>query len=589
MGGGAWLQVGLRAPAPRLALGSSSRVLVRCAGVHTTSTSDTIHGRMGDRLGIRPLRREVRDLQRNFPDQFDLYILGLQNLQGLNEAQLTSYYQLAGIHGMPFKPWNGVGSDTDWQSTSGFGGYCTHSSILFLPWHRPYLALYEQSLYVSVQAVAKKFPAGAVRDRYVAAAKDFRAPYFDWASQPPAGSSAFPSILTSSTIRVTDVDGATKSVTNPLYRFSFHPVNPVKSDFSAQVSRDWPTVAFLSSWYNAAPYSTFSAEGGESQSEDTALEPFWDKSGTRFWTSAAVKDSSATFGYAYPETQKWRYASTAAYQASIRQAVTALYGSNVFTNFVANIATQPQQLSLRAAATPVTEAKEEEVGKKSLVGAAAASLKAKTAGGDQKPLAAAPPKVEVAEIKTGTVTPEGPIPAALAHLAPNNTYTEYILNVRALKHGLGQSFRLLVFLGPFDAEHPDAWDTEFNCVGRVSVLGRSPETTACAKCRGDAAEGLMVSGTVPLTSALLQDIVAGQLGSLRPEEVVPYLREHLQWRVALFDGQERRVEEVPGLKVGVASTEVVIGADGLPAYSGSYVVRGEVTEGKPGGLGVGEV
>jgi hypothetical protein len=44
---------------------------------------------------------------------------------------------------MPYKPWNGVGSSTNWQSTSRFGGYCTHSSILFLTWHRPYLALYE--------------------------------------------------------------------------------------------------------------------------------------------------------------------------------------------------------------------------------------------------------------------------------------------------------------------------------------------------------------------------------------------------------------------------------------------------------------
>jgi tyrosinase len=46
---------------------------------------------------------------------------------------------------MPYKPWNGVGSTTNWKTASGFGGYCTHSSILFLTWHRPYLALYEVS------------------------------------------------------------------------------------------------------------------------------------------------------------------------------------------------------------------------------------------------------------------------------------------------------------------------------------------------------------------------------------------------------------------------------------------------------------
>lgn len=27
-----------------------------------------------------------------------------------------------------------------------FGGFCTHSSILFLTWHRPYLAIFEVRL-----------------------------------------------------------------------------------------------------------------------------------------------------------------------------------------------------------------------------------------------------------------------------------------------------------------------------------------------------------------------------------------------------------------------------------------------------------
>lgn len=98
-----------------------------------------------------PLRRELRELQRSFPDQYNLLILGLKNLEGQDGNTLTSYYQIAGIHGMPYKPWNGVGSDTDWQSSSGFGGYCTHSSILFLTWHRPYLALWEVSLCSKVE------------------------------------------------------------------------------------------------------------------------------------------------------------------------------------------------------------------------------------------------------------------------------------------------------------------------------------------------------------------------------------------------------------------------------------------------------
>jgi tyrosinase len=90
-------------------------------------------------------------------------------------------------------------------------------------------------LYNSVQAVAQRFTAGALRDRYVAAAKDFRAPYFDWAGQPASGSSAFPAAIASPNISVVDVDGRTKTIVNPINRFVFHPVNPSRGDFNSNV------------------------------------------------------------------------------------------------------------------------------------------------------------------------------------------------------------------------------------------------------------------------------------------------------------------------------------------------------------------
>jgi len=644
--------------------------------------------------GAVPLRREIRDLQRNFPDQFNLYVLGLQNFQGLDENQLTSYYQVSGIHGLPFKPWNGVGSSTDWASSSGFGGYCTHSSILFLTWHRPYLALYEQALYNSVQAVAQRFTAGALRDRYVASAKDFRAPYFDWAGQPASGSSAFPTAIASPNISVVDVDGRTKTIVNPINRFVFHPVNPSRGDFNSNWSRFPTTVRYpdrsgrsqdsriapilanesaslrsnvsllLLSYRNfdafsfnrwdpstspgafgsledvhneihdrvgggghmsslevsafdpifwlhhlnvdrmwsiwqdlnpssfmtprPAPYSTFNARLGQSQDQNTALSPFWDKSASRFWTSAQIKDS-ATFGYAYPETQKWQFSSTAAYQSALRQSVMSLYGSNVFANFATNImgrsrpsdtadAIANPTIALAAmslSARPAGDKKDEP--------AAAPAPAAADSSDAQKPIFNKPTKAE------GSKTPSKPdvIPAEFKHLAPNNKYTEWIVNIRAMKHGIGQSFRVQVFLGDIDESNPDGWDDEWNCVGRVSVLGRAPETQ-CGKCRADNAEGLMVSGTVPLTSALLQDIVGGELASLEPADVVPHLQKHLRWKVKLFTGEEKRPEEIPELKVSVVSTVVEIGADGLPIYGDDYEVHPEATQGKPCGLSPGD-
>ena len=48
---------------------------------------------------------------------------------------------MGGIHGLPFEQWQGSGGTTAVPGASG--GYCTHSSVLFPTWHRPYVALYE--------------------------------------------------------------------------------------------------------------------------------------------------------------------------------------------------------------------------------------------------------------------------------------------------------------------------------------------------------------------------------------------------------------------------------------------------------------
>ena len=102
--------------------------------------------------GQRPFRQEFSTFK-NSGAAFDLYILSLQRFQQQNQSALLSYYQVAGdvplhvsniwiltndqgIHGRPFIAWDNV---------QGYfqAGYCTHSSILFPSWHRPYMALFE--------------------------------------------------------------------------------------------------------------------------------------------------------------------------------------------------------------------------------------------------------------------------------------------------------------------------------------------------------------------------------------------------------------------------------------------------------------
>lgn len=103
--------------------------------------------------GSTPIRPEIRDMRKD-GYMWDLYILALSMFQSVSQDQSLSWYQVAGktahpslllpltlvgIHGVPFQPWNGV-LPAPGASQSG---YCTHSSVLFPTWHRPYLALYE--------------------------------------------------------------------------------------------------------------------------------------------------------------------------------------------------------------------------------------------------------------------------------------------------------------------------------------------------------------------------------------------------------------------------------------------------------------
>lgn len=117
-----------------------------------------------------PLRHEIRELQKNH-DQWNLYLLGLDEFKKLEETTDLSYYGIAGIHGRPYCPWGGVKG----HNPRGWQGYCTHTYILFAPWHRLYLALFEQQLYGIIQKIASQFPQ-ETKARYQAAVATFRIP-----------------------------------------------------------------------------------------------------------------------------------------------------------------------------------------------------------------------------------------------------------------------------------------------------------------------------------------------------------------------------------------------------------------------------
>lgn len=189
-------------------------------------------GRAGN--GTPPPRLEIRKLRENNA-QWNLYLLGLNEFYyAKQQTEKTSYYQVAGIHGRPFTAWDNV------PFGNGLGGgYCPHSSTLFPTWHRPYLALYEQTLYDIIQDVAKTFNSA----EYTQAAQTFRVPYWDWAADVPKGKHVLPDTISGSAYIVLTVPKGTsptgtKTISNPLFRYHFKPLNsndlpdtPVSSEF----------------------------------------------------------------------------------------------------------------------------------------------------------------------------------------------------------------------------------------------------------------------------------------------------------------------------------------------------------------------
>ncbi|KAG5799174.1 hypothetical protein H9Q69_001806 [Fusarium xylarioides] len=125
------------------------------------------------------------------PDTFNLYLIALMELQGMEnlpwptpegysfkaggEDLKMSWFQMTGIHGLPLRPWDKVGTR---------GWYCTHSQPNFGTWHRPYLAMMEQTLFRQVANVAERFSKSDIpeeqKKKYLAAAKQFRLPYWDY-------------------------------------------------------------------------------------------------------------------------------------------------------------------------------------------------------------------------------------------------------------------------------------------------------------------------------------------------------------------------------------------------------------------------
>ncbi|KAH8722111.1 tyrosinase [Ilyonectria robusta] len=160
-----------------------------------------------------PLRQNINELQSAGGAQWDLYLRALAEMQSQDSADPLSFFQVAGIHGKPYIEWNNSGK----MNSDGWQGYCPHGERLFLTWHRPYVVLYEQILVATAQRIAAEYPQ-RYRSQYVAAARNLRAPFWDW------GSDDIPNAVVPSKMTVNIPSGngiKATQIDNPLSTFKF--------------------------------------------------------------------------------------------------------------------------------------------------------------------------------------------------------------------------------------------------------------------------------------------------------------------------------------------------------------------------------
>ncbi|RVD83947.1 Tyosinase C-terminal domain [Arthrobotrys flagrans] len=202
---------------------TSSRITSTSTSSPTSAAQPTFVAAVGAET-VCVERLKIEDMQTQRPDSFNLLLLAWGELQLTSETDDLSFYQLSRIHGAPFGPWQmPEQGNYNWEV-----GYCTHHSVIFLTWHRPFLLLLEQTIYRKAREIANRFSAD-VRPKYQAAVNGLRLPYWDWSD--PNTQSHIPTIVTAATVSVTQpgANGApvVTTIPNPLKSYTFQSADSI--------------------------------------------------------------------------------------------------------------------------------------------------------------------------------------------------------------------------------------------------------------------------------------------------------------------------------------------------------------------------
>lgn len=196
---------------------------------------------------------------------------------------------------------------------------------------------------------------------------------------------------------------------------------------------------------------------------------------------------------------------------------------------------------------------------------------------------AASSTVSKGKSKRGSVDNVAAAASVQAAATHNGTSYQYIANIVSQKFAMGSSYGVYIFMGNYTA-NSTGWGTDPNLVGVHGVFANMKNNGSLAMLRRRGMGNLKGTGSIPLTTMLINKVATGQLASLSPEDVEPYLTRSLDWRASYYDGTEIPVNSVIDLSISVvqAQVEPAVSHDEFPTW-GDFVALVNVTADKPGG------
>uniref|UniRef100_L2GER5 tyrosinase n=1 Tax=Colletotrichum fructicola (strain Nara gc5) TaxID=1213859 RepID=L2GER5_COLFN len=503
-----------------------------------------------------------------------------------------------------------------------FGGFCTHSSILFLTWHRPYLAIFETELYKHVNFIANAYTEDERKADYVKAAKTFRMPYWDWARPdlgvfPPQAASA----ALNKVVRPKALSG--KSEINPLSNYTFREsasLRDINTVPRVGATVRYPNIRDGDAEINRQLLAFFQGEQGSPKGKNlteriSSFDPiFWlhhanidrlfaiwqaihDKPSDPL-TYVTTKPSDANWGNFIvkagdPEGIDTPLAPFAQSSNGTEQKFWTSEG--VRTTEVFGYAYPETQKARFPTPKDVINELDRLYGKMAtfanIMRSSSADLDNATQELQQR--AKNHIKAERGQLAAASVEQAPLAQTNGVHLpkerelkklvGAENKYLEWLVNIKAEKAQLGGNYVVHVFLGDVDDASPLLYPTQHSHVGVFATFGQN-ENTACRNCQEGRARGQQITGQIPITLALVERYLAGMVDSLAPADVIPYLQKNLHWRVALVNGEVQDRQNVGNLLVSVVTDEVTIPSNpsDLPVYAPDVVVRPDCTTNRQG-------